>query len=284
LSQLRERIPGETILDDLTEQLDRTRKLLTSSPEEAAEAALASFAGQSEVEARIAADLAASQPLADPERFLAAHRLAVRALEVLDRDGSRNPQVSSRYGPVKPLIEFGVEFVAEYITKDYAESTANSIRRLYTRREPQAERGSAERLALSQARVEMERVANGFKGGGVSAPALVVGGAAFPLLASVSQLFGPLDFLSKPVLLSGLLIMFIVFGLLSSILLTGASIAHRRSTVIMRQPLAALWATIGHCGNPLQDDSWMFASIALMLSALVWVAVPAGALAVYFFA
>jgi hypothetical protein len=278
---LRERLPGETILDDLTEQLDRTRRLLTSSPEAAAEAALARFGGEAEIEARIAADLAAPVVLANPEGFLQSHRLAMRALEVLDREGSRDPLVSRRFGPLKPLAQRGVEFVAEYIVKSYAARTVDSMRRLYTRREPQAERGTPERILLAQARVELDRLAPGFTGGGIGAPALVAGGAVVPLLASVSQYLGAIDFLARPVLVGLFIALIAIFAILSSVLLSGAAVAHRRSNLIMRQPLAALWETVGHCGDPPQDSSRMFASAAVLLSALVWVVIPVAGVLTY---
>lgn len=280
----RERIAEgrEGFFDELQEQLDRTRLLLTESPEAAAEVVMSRLGGEAEVEARVAADMAAPGPLAHPENFLAAHRLAIRALEILDREGYRNPPVSKRFGPLKPLAEAGAEFVAKYIVKSYAESAANSIRRLYTRREPQAPRGTGDRLMLAQARVEMERVALGFAGGGLGAPALIAGGAAVPVLASASQLFLGLNFFSRPVLLGLLGVLFVLFGLLSSVLLSGAAVAHRRSRMIAQQPLMALWEAVGHARNPPQDDSQVFASVALFLSAIVWVVIPLGAVAAYF--
>lgn len=278
---LRERLPGETIFDDLTEQLERTRKLLTSSPDAAAEAALARFTGEAEAEARIAADLSAAEVLAHPAQFLGAHRLAMRSLEVLDREGSRDGGVSRRFGPARPFARRGVEYVAEYIVKSYAASAVEAMRRLYTRREPQAERGTPERLLLAQARVELDRVAPGFKGGGLGAPALVAGGAAVPLLASLSQYLGAIDFLARPVLIGLFVALFVLFAILSSILLSGAAVAHRRSKLIMRQPLAALWQSIGHCGAPPEDHSRLFAFVAVLLSALVWVVVPVGGVLVY---
>lgn len=281
LDAIRERLPGESLLDDLTEQLDRTRRLLTSNPESAAEAALSKFAGEAEVEARIAAGLAVAEPLADPARFLEAHRLVIRALEILDREGYREPAVSRRFGPLRPVARAGAEFVAEYIVKGYAESVVNSLRRMYARREPQAERGTPQRLALAQARVEVERIAPGFTGGGIGAPALVAGGAVLPLLASVSQYLGAIDFLARPVLIGMFAALFVLFGLLSSVLLAGASVAHRRSRLIMQQPLAALWEALGNAGHPPDDDSRLFALVAVVLSALVWVVIPVAGVVAY---
>ena len=269
------------LLDELTEQLDRTRRLLSGDTERAAEAALARFSGQAEVEARIAAQLAASMPLAQPERFGEAHRLTMRAVEVLDREGFRNPKVG-RLGPLSPVVEAGAEFVAEYIIKSYSESIVGSLRNLYARRESQCVPGTPERRLLSQARVEMDRVAPTFTGGGPGAPILLVGGLLVPLIASISQYAGAISFSNRWVLLGGVAILFVMFFLLSGMLLAGASVARRRSKLIMHQPLAALWETIGHAGNPPEDDATMFALAAIVLTAMLWFVLPAAAAVLYF--
>ncbi|MGE0601231.1 MAG: hypothetical protein AB7J35_17240 [Dehalococcoidia bacterium] len=277
----RERKPGEAILDDLADQLERTRRLLTSNPTSMADEALSRFGGEAENEARIAADFAAPGPLEKPERFLDAHRLALRALEILDREGARGASVSAPLGPLKPLVQRTIDVLVEYIVKSFALSTVSAMQRLYVRREPQAPRGTPERAHLAQARVETDRVASGFKGGGVGVPVLVAGGAALPALASASQYLGAIDFLSRPVIISIFVGLFILFGALSWVLLKAASIAHRRSELIMRQPLAALWETVGHCGDPPTDDSQLFAVIAILLSAVVWVLIPVAGVVVY---
>ncbi len=264
----------ESLLDDLTEQLDRTRRLLTSNPERIAESALASFRGEAEAEARIAADLAVATPLADVERFPPAHRLVMRALEVLDREGARDVRVSRRFGPLRPLAEEGAAFVAEWIVKSYARSVVQTLARLYARREAQAPPATPERTALARARIEADRLALGFGGGGIGAPALLAGGAVLPLLASVGQYAGAIDFLAGPVILALFGALFLLFLFLSTILLSGASLAHRRCELIMRQPLTALWETIGYAGNPPDDDSRTFALLAIVLSGVVWVVIP----------
>jgi hypothetical protein len=272
---------GETILDDLAEQLERTRRLLTSNPGSVAEEALSRFSGDTEVEARIAVNLASTGPLSDPERFLEAHRLALRALEILDREGSRTAAMPRRLGPLRPLFGTLVGFVVRYIVKSFSASTVSTLQRLYTRREPQAPRQTIERSLLTQARVEVDRVAPGFEGGGAGLPVLVVGGAAVPALASASQYLGAIDFLARPVLFGLFVALFILFGVLSWVLLTGASVAHRRAELFMRQPLAALWVTVGHCGEPPTDYSRLFASVAVLLSAVVWVVIPVSGVVVY---
>jgi hypothetical protein len=282
LESIKARIPEEKVLDELTTQLDRTRQLLSGNPEEAAERALASFTGEGELEARIAAELAVTTPLAHPEHFPEAHRLVMRALEVLDREGSRNPRVGGRFGPLKPLVEYGAEYVAEYIVKSYAQGVVGSLKKLYSRRETQCPPELPARRTLARSRMEVERLAAGFSGGGVGAPALVVGGAAVPLLASLSQYFGAINPFNQAVVFAGIGTLFLLFLLLSSVLLTGARVAHRRSRLIMGQPLAALWECIGHAGNPPRDDSTMFATAAIALTAFVWFVLPALAAVVYF--
>lgn len=282
LETLKARIPEEKVLDELTTQLERTRQMLTGNPEDVAEKVLASFAGEGELEVRIAAELAVTTPLAHPDHFPEAHRLVMRALEVLDREGSRNPRVNSHLGPLKPLVEYGTEYVAEYIVKSYAQGVVGSLKKLYSRREAQCAPELPARRALAHSRIEVERLASGFSGGGVGGPALVAGGVAVPLLASLSQYFGAIDPFNRAVVFAGIGLLFMLFLLLSSMLLTGASVAHRRSRLIMGAPLAALWECIGHAGNPPRDDSTMFATVAIALTALVWFVLPALAAVVYF--
>lgn len=271
-----QRRPDEQILDELTEQLDRTRRLLMGSPDEAAARALERLGGETEVEARIAAELAATAPLAHPEHFPGAHRLTMRALEVLEREGSRNPKVG-RLGPLAPIARIGVEFVAEYIVKSYAQSIAGRLRTLYARREAQSPPEAPERRMLARARMEMDRVAPGFGGGGVGAPILVAGGAAVPLLASFAQSVGAIPFSNRLLQVVGVALLLLLFLGLSSVLLRGAAVAHRRSQLIMQQPLAALWEAIGHAGSPPEDDSVTFATVAIVLTAVVWFVLPAAA-------
>ncbi len=279
---LPDRLVADTpLLDELTEQLDRTRQLLTGSPEAAAELALARFGGQAEVEARIALQLAVRQPLAQPERFAEAHRITMHALEVLEREGFRDPAVPRRLGPLTPVAQAGVEFVGEYIVKSYAEGIVGSLRKLYARREVQSPPASPERRLLAGARMETDRIAAGFSGGGLGAPALIIGGAAVPVLASVSGYLGALDFTNRWLLLATIGVLFVVFLSFSTILLRGAAVARSRSRLIMQQPLAALWETIGHAGNPPEDDSVLIATAALVLGALVWFVLPVGAAVIY---
>ena len=57
-------------------------------------------------------------------------------------------------------------------------------------------------------------------------------------------------------------------------LLQGAGLAHRRIKVALRPSLAALYETIGHCGDPPQDESATIAVAAIALTALAWFVLP----------
>src|SRR4051795_10434195 len=75
------------ILDEVTQQLATTFQLLSGDPDEAAERALAEIGVDTRTEAALLGEIAAAGPLAHPDRFEQSHRLVMRALEVLDRDG-----------------------------------------------------------------------------------------------------------------------------------------------------------------------------------------------------
>lgn len=268
------------LLDEVTDQIGRTRKLLGGDSEAAAEAALNRFGGQAEVEARIFAELAIEQPLAQPAQFEEAHRRAIRALEVLDREGYREPRVPG-LGPLTPVAAWGAELVAAYIVKSYAESIVTAIRRLYMRREAQCAPAAPERRLLAHARIEVDRLAPSFSGGGLGAPFLIVGGVLIPLFASVSQYLGAINFANRAVLTAGVGILFVLFFLLSAMLLAGASVARRRSRLIMQPALAALWASIGHAGYPPEDDATLFATLAIAMAGVLWFVLPAAAALIY---
>ena len=204
------RLADAPLIDELTDSLDRTRKLLSGDPEGAAAAAMNRFSGEKEVETRIALALSMNQPLADPERFLDAHRLAMRALEVLDREGFRRPSVPN-LGPLTVVAEYLVENVTEYIVKSYAQGIIGSLRRLYARREVQTAPNSPERRLLASARNEIDRIVPDFTGGGIGAPVLVAGGLLLPFLASLSQFLGAVDVTDKLVQFGGIIIAFVLF-------------------------------------------------------------------------
>jgi len=273
LETLKAKLGDQLLIDELSEQLNRTRGLLRRSPDEVAEQALAAGGRDATVELRITAALSAQSTLAAPDRFPEAHRLAMRALEVLDREGSRDAGAPG-LGPLKPLAEPAVELVADYIVSSFAKNVVNRLRTLYARREAQAVPGTPERRELARARLDLDRIAPGFGGGSPLTPVLAAGASA-SALASVFQFLGAVNFGNRLLLATTAAVLFVVFFLLAGILLRGAAVARRRSALTMQGPLAALWETIGNAGDPPRDDSEDFARVSIGLTALVWVVGPA---------
>ena len=61
----------------------------------------------------------------------------------------------------------------------------------------------------------------------------------------------------------------------SWIVLRGAAMASRRIRLASRGPLQAVWTAVGHCGRPPRDQSRKFAIIAIALTVLAWIVLPA---------
>jgi len=261
------------ILDEVTQQLATTFQLLSGDPDEAAERALAEIGVDTRTEATLLGEIAAAGPLAHPDRFEQSHRLVMRALEVLDRDGWNHP-VLRRLGPFSGAAAGAVQFVARTIVRGHVANVVRALSRLYARRESQSQTASAERRMLARARIQADRLALGYKGGSLPLPTVLIGGAAVPVLASIARQFGAVKG-QGPVLVVPLgVILAIVFAVLAWVLLQGAGLAHRRIKVTLDPSLAALYETIGHCGNPPQDDSAAIAAAAIALTALAWFVVP----------
>jgi len=261
------------ILDEVTQQLATTFQLLSGDPDEAAERALAEIGVDTRTEAALLGEIAAAGPLAHPDRFEQSHRLVMRALEVLDRDGWKHP-VLRRLGPFSGAAAGAVQFVARTIVRGHVSNVVHALSRLYARRESQSQTASAERRMLARARIQADRLTLGYKGGSLPLPTVLIGGAAVPVLASIARQFGAVKG-QGPLLIVPLgVILAIVFALLAWVLLQGAGLAHRRIKVALDPSLAALYETIGHCGNPPRDDSAAIAATAIALTALAWFVVP----------
>src|SRR5262245_47767052 len=92
----------ESLIEDISEQFQRASQLLTGDLDAAAEIAFEDIVDNPSVAARITAGLTDLRPLARPDAFGAAHRRVMRSLEILDRDGARDPYVPS-LGPFKAV-------------------------------------------------------------------------------------------------------------------------------------------------------------------------------------
>ncbi|MDX6571872.1 MAG: hypothetical protein QOC86_1028, partial [Gaiellales bacterium] len=74
----------------------------------------------------------------------------------------------------------------------------------------------------------------------------------------------------------------LIFAAVAWIIVQGAAVAHRRSQLMLHEPLDALWETIGACGEPPRDDSMTFATVGILLTALAWFVTPAIVAAVFY--
>jgi hypothetical protein len=274
--------PG-LLIDDLAAQLDRF-KLLPGGSTADAERVLSGLTPRSPREREATQELAVRTILAHPQQFEEAHQLTVKALEVFDRHGWRDPLLPRWLGPLRPLAAYPVELVAKVIVKSYARDVANQLRRLYERREAQCAFDQPERRPLTRARIAMMRLAPDFAGSSTGLPKFLVGGAVLSGLASAAKQLGDISGSTAVTLAILGTILFVVFAAISWIIVHGASVAHRRSTLIMRGPLEALWQTIGACGVPPEDDSLTFATVGIALTAVAWFVTPVVVAAIFYFA
>ena len=265
---------GRLTLDDLTDRIDALRVLRTSDPDEAGRV-LEQLGGRGKPEQDIVDQLAKIRPLWRPDRFEEAHRLAMRALEVLDRNGARNARMP-RMGPLQPVAEWATQQVTRYIVRSHQNTVIDRVRKLYERREANSVWGSPEHVMLRRARINAVQVEKGFKGNALGLPTFLLGGAF------ISSAVGALGNAVRNAINSKLgVILFslaagLVLAALSWVVLFSAGVARRRIRLSMDSPLKALYETIGACGNPPRDESTSFAVFALVFLALAWVVVPVG--------
>jgi hypothetical protein len=276
-----ERARTGLLLDDLAAQLNRFR-LLPGGSEADAERVLAGLTPASPREREATKELADRQVLAHPDRFEDAHHLMVKALEVYDRHGWRGPKLPRWTGPLRPVATVGVEQVTHLIVRSYARTVANQMRRLYERREAQCAFDQPERKPLARARIAMTRLAPDFGGGGGGLPRSLLGGAVISGVVSAASQLGALSSGGLPVWIALGVAAALIFAAVAWIILQGAAVAHRRSQLMLHEPLDALWETIGACGNPPRDDSMTFATIGILLTAVAWFATPAIVLIVFY--
>ena len=260
------------LLDELSDRLE-TLKLIRTDDEQRSDAILEQFGAKGKVESEMLEQLAARAPLAHPERFEEAHRTAIRALEIFDRNGGRAPS-SLKAGPLTPVASYVVQILIRLIVRDYEKSVVTQIRKLYARRWASSAKGSPEFGMLRLARLEMERLAPDFQTSSLGVPTFLLGGAALSGVGSLIQRLLATAAHNRILLL-------VVAGAFAALALGGfwciiqaASIARRRTRIALDQPLRALWETVGAAGHPPRDQSRQFATYAVILLVVAWVVVP----------
>ena len=262
------KIVDELILD----RIDALRVLRADSEEEKG-ALLEKIAGRGKPEQDIVSELSKVRPLWRPDRFEEAHRMAMRSLEVLDRNGARSPKLP-RLGPLTPPAGYVVEQMTRWIVKGHQNTMVTRVRKLYERREANSVWGSPEHHMLRRARIDAARVEPGYKGNPLGLPTFLLGGAVLSSVASGLNRFVAWAFNDTVGVIIFALVFGVVFFGLAWAALYSAGVARRRIRLCTDQPMKALWETIGACGTPPKDGSYDFAVYAIVLLALAWVLVP----------
>ena len=121
------------VLDELDEQLERFR-LLRKSDEAATDDLLVELGATSVVDRDIVLELSATRVLGTASRFDAAHNLAMRSLEVLDRNGARPASAPTWLGPLRPVAATFIQWVCRFIVRKHQAKLVDRIGDLYERR------------------------------------------------------------------------------------------------------------------------------------------------------
>jgi len=260
-------------LDELIlDRIDALRIVRATTPEEKG-ALLERIAGRGQPEQDIVSELSKIRPLWRPDRFEEAHRMAMRSLEILDRNGARRAKLP-RLGPLKPIAAYVVQQMTRWIVKGHQNTLVTRIRKLYERREANSLPGSPERSMLHRARVDAVRVEPGYKGNQLGLPTFLLGGAIISTIFSGIQALIRWAFNDVTGSVIFAFVLAVVFGALAWAALYAASVARRRIRLSTDQPMRALWETIGACGTPPKDSSYDFAVYAIVLLTLTWLLVP----------
>jgi hypothetical protein len=165
----------DLVLDELGEKLEAFQ-ILRKSDHAAADALLG--------------ELGARSPLGHSDRFPEAQALAVRSLEVLDRNGARSVSVPRALGTPKPVVQFLVQLVTRFLIGSYLASVIDNMKRLYIRREANCLGDDPSGPMLHSARKHAELLSPGFKRNPLGVPTFVLGGAV---------LSGALQFIQRAV-------------------------------------------------------------------------------------
>lgn len=257
----------------LLDRIDALRVLRADTTEEKGRL-LEEIGGPGKVEQEIVSQLSKVKPLWQPDQFPEAHRMAMRSLEVLDRNGVRGAPMPRLLGPLKPVVGVIVQLVTRLIVRGYQNNLASAIRKLYERREANSIWGSPAHVMLRRARINAVQVEQGLRSNPVGVPGFLLGGAAVSGLFSVIAT-GLTTAIKDS---TGRIVLGVATALLmlslSWVAIYAASIARRRIRLTTEQPVQALWDTIGAAGDPPRDHSYQLALIALILLALAALAVP----------
>ena len=256
----------------LVDQIDALRVLRADTDEEKGRL-LEQIGGKGLVEQEMVSQMSAIKPLLHPDRFEEAHRIMMRGIEVLDRNGPR-PATVPNVGPLRPIAQWLVQQVTRWIVKSHLNRLTARICGLYEKREANSDWGTREHAMLRRARLDARRVQANSTGNALGLPTFLLGGAALTSVASGLQSLtrSAMDS-TLGVSILGFIAVF-VLGALSWVALYSAGVARRRIRLSTDQPMKALWETIGAAGRPPRDESYNFAVYAIILLVLAWIVIP----------
>lgn len=256
----------------LVDQIDALRVLRADTDEEKGRL-LEQIGGKGLVEQEMVSQMSAIKTLHHPDRFEEAHRIMMRGIEVLDRNGPR-PSTVPNVGPLRPIAQWLVQQVTRWIVKSHLNRLTTRICGLYEKREANSDWGTREHAMLRRARLDARRVQANSSGNALGLPTFLLGGAALTSIASGLQSLtrSAMDS-TMGVSILGFIAVF-VLGALSWVALYSAGVARRRIRLSTDQPMKALWETIGAAGRPPRDESYNFAVYAIILLVLAWIVVP----------
>jgi len=259
------------IVDELGNRLEQFRLLYDD--DDASDQILTELGGQGKVEREMVRDLAAPRTLARPDRFFDAHAVAMHALEVLARHGSRAPS-QLQAGPLTGAARFCAQRVVQIIVRGHQAHVIDSIRDLYARRLAWMPADDPSRITMVRARLDVERSTPAYKKKAGSFPTFLAGGAAVSSLTTVFRGAAGNVFGSRGAFIVAGAVTFLLLAAVSWVVLHGAAIARRRIRLSLDRPLAALWETVGWCGRPPRDNARAFGAIAIVVTVLGWLLIP----------
>ena len=260
-------------LDDFVNRLDSFQMLRKSTGADA-DQVLTKLGATSEIDREIVLQLGAKRPLGHPLRFEEAHGLAVRSLEVLDRNGHRSIPVRN-LSFLSPVVGFLVQIVTQFIVRSYISSVIDDMYRMYERREAASPADWEHLPMLTRARIHTQRIRPGFKRSKLALPAFLFGGAILsPFIGVVQSAISSLN--NATVRLVLLVVLFLLMSGVSWVLVKGSAVARRRIQLTAEDPIKALYQVIGRCGNPPGNMSTVFAVVSLILTIFSLVVVAVG--------
>jgi hypothetical protein len=260
------------LVDGLLSRLDAFR-VLRAKDEDEASAALEALGVDGAVEVEMVAELSARSVLAHPERFVTAHVAVMKALEVLDRNRSRQPALRLG-GPLRPLAAGLVAQLARMQLEGYERKVLNNLGSLYRRREAQTVEDTVEHRRLRRARKQVDRIREGVAGGGAALTTLLLSGAALSVVGTgVSSVLETINAHWWALLVAT--VAFVAVALAACwVILQSAAVARRRIRITLDEPLDALYETVGDAGQPPQDPTRQFAFFSLLALTIGWIVVP----------